>query len=630
MWVDVFPLWPLMALATLGLGAPVRLLLLPRRTATATEVLAWDHLLGSGVAGYVLMAAGYLRLLHPALGWSLIAVGSALGAREIRAVLALRVRRRPRIGRGVTLALWLLTGLALLWQAWGCLTPEFGGDALNYHLGAPRDWIDAGRVTDSPLRFHPAMAVHHLMIYTWCLLVGGDVLCKLVQTTQFLAAALLIGALGRRLAGRRAGALAACFAVFSIGAAWYRAPVFARSDLTALLFSAGMLWAGVRLVRAPHPRWALVAGVATGLAVATKYSTLPFAVLPGAVALAVGLITRPGRLMMSLGVTGAVAVLVLSPWLTRGWLVTGDPLYPLLSDHLRIAPDYEEGRRQMADYQAAYRISHEPYLSCDRWRLWMRRLRDAATEGDFLIPGLHLLAPVALLTRSRVLRSLGAFGLSAVAAFALISLAEIGRLFLITAPASASLLAWAFTTGAQRTRLGGVLCLLAGLTAAWVLVQHQVIWSRMPHIRWGGQPVMTRAAAEAFIRKRTPHFIHVIPAYQWMDTHLPRGARVLCINHPYAYHLPRPHWTRDRWNMEVYDWLLARLGSTEAVTAQLQAQGITHVLRQGEHFAVDPSYWTWERTECRTVWQSGDVWVLALRPQGADANVPATASSGSP
>jgi dolichyl-phosphate-mannose-protein mannosyltransferase len=612
MWFDVFPLWPLMVLATLGLGAPLRLALMRSLRLTRSETLAWDLLWGMGLTGFLFLLAGHTGLLHPALGWGVVLIGAMMGVVELRRV---GVPSLLHTGDRSVSVLHALTALALLWQVWGCLTPEFGGDALNYHIAAPLDWIREGRIVESPLRFQAAIPSHHLMVNTLLLLLGGDVLCKLMQTVQLIAAIALIAAMARRVGGRQVGALASCLATMSICAAWYRCPVFVRSDLLALLFATGALWSAVRWMRDGSARWAAIMGMAVGLTLSTKYTAIPFLLVPLMVGLIVAAPAQGGALSLRLrafALITAGALLTFSPWMLREWLVTGDPVYPLLSDHLRIDPDYDEGRQRMAVYQEEYRISRAPRLSWDRWRLWKRRMRDASTEGDFLVVPLVLLAPIALLARRRVLRFLGGFGVAATAVFALITLAEIGRFYLITSPVSATLVAWALMRLGTHCRAGGLIGVAAGVLACGVLAQHQIHWSGSEHIRWHGQIVMTRASSDEFIRERARGFEWIIPAYQWMDDNLPEESFVLCVNHPFAGRMPRRHWGRGQWGMEAYDWLLARLGSPEAVTAHLRGMGITHVFRQGTDFDTDPSHWTWERESTRPIWHEGDVWVFAL------------------
>ncbi|MBN1476194.1 glycosyltransferase family 39 protein, partial [Candidatus Sumerlaeota bacterium] len=407
MWFDVFPLWPLTVLIALGLGAPMRLALMRSLRLTRAETLAWDLLLGMALTGYLFLLAGYTGLLHPTLGWAVALIGAVIGGAELRFVGVPRSLRTAE--RGVAV-LHTLTALALLWQIWGCLTPEFGGDALNYHIAAPLDWIREGRIADSPLRFQSAIPSHHLMINTFLLLLGGDVLCKLMQTTQLIASAILIASMARRVAGKRAGALAPCLAVMSICAAWYRCPVFVRSDLLTLLFATGALWCAVRWIRDGASRWPAIMGLTVGLALSTKYTAIPFLLVPLTAGLIIAAPAHGGALSLrfrALGLMILGSLIAFSPWMLREWLVTGDPVYPLLSDHLRIDPDYDEGRQRMDAYQGLYRISRAPRLSWDRWLLWKRRMRDATTEGDILVVPLALLASIALFARRRVLRFLG-------------------------------------------------------------------------------------------------------------------------------------------------------------------------------------------------------------------------------
>lgn len=613
MWFDVLPLWPLLALATLGLGAPVRAVLLRGARLSRPERLAWDFLLGTGLSGYAIMGLGFAGALTTSTGWTLAVVGVWLGGLELRAVGFSRRTRKPWDIR----VLLGLTALAVLWQLWGCLTPEFGGDALNYHLGAPRDWIDAGRIVNTPLRFTSAITGHHLMIYTWCLLIGGDVLCKLMQTTQLIAALVLAHSLARHVSGSaRVASLATCLLILCLTAAWMRVPTMARSDVMALLFATGALGALVRVVVSSERKRLPALGVCVGLAAATKYSTLPFLAVPAACALVGGKLRTGEALrptLKTLGIFCGMAALSLSPWMLREWATTGDPLYPLLSDILPIEPDYAAARKRVDAYQATFPLPEGATPLHTLAESWKRKALHAAAEGDFLLLFMPLLALGALCARRPRIFALGVFGTVATLLLASLALAELGRFFLVTAPVSAALAALGLDNLSRRTRLRGPLNVAAAGVALIVLLRCQIMWLGYDHMRWDLRPVMTQDAAMRFIQTHTPEFQHVIPAYEWIDANLPKDATVLCVNHFHAYHLPRRHWTSGRWNMEVYDFLLAETDTPLNVTEVLRTIGITHLLRQGDNFEVDPTYWPWEAETTDLLWHEGDVWVFSLR-----------------
>ena len=102
-------------------------------------------------AGRAALGAAALSVLTFVLGlagvfqqWLLIALTGVLavpGARQGR-----RLVRRVELPRGP--ARWLLapTGLALLLGLVGAAAPPTSADALRYHLGAPRWWLELGRI----------------------------------------------------------------------------------------------------------------------------------------------------------------------------------------------------------------------------------------------------------------------------------------------------------------------------------------------------------------------------------------------------------------------------------------------------------------------------------------------------
>jgi 4-amino-4-deoxy-L-arabinose transferase-like glycosyltransferase len=202
-----------------------------------------------------------------------------------------------------------------------------GGDGLEFHLLANQLADGDGYV--QPLVVAPGHVptADKPPLYPLLLagpsLLGWDSLAVHRVLSCLMGSALVIGTglLGRRLAGERAGLIAAGLA------ALYPLLVALdgslRSESLYAPLVAFMLLAGYRLVDRPSPARAVVLGALIGLAALARSEAVLLGVLL-LVACAVRL--PPGRRVRPALTAAAVGVLVLAPWPLRNWSEFGAPL----------------------------------------------------------------------------------------------------------------------------------------------------------------------------------------------------------------------------------------------------------------------------------------------------------------
>lgn len=190
------------------------------------------------------------------------------------------------------------------------LTPNLDVDSLVYHLGAPSQFLRAGRVLldHVPFTFHVPLTIE--MAYALPLALGQDGFPQWLVFTSLSAAAAV-------WAGR-------CLSRGERQAAWL-GPVLASSSAQVLWLgsiakidmAAAAQFAGGAVLCAPGT-WAL-GGLLLGLALASKFVYGPL--------IAVWVVVQlPPRRLWRWGLVG----LVLPPatWWAKSWLATGDPVYP--------------------------------------------------------------------------------------------------------------------------------------------------------------------------------------------------------------------------------------------------------------------------------------------------------------
>lgn len=304
--------------------------------------------IGLSVMSSYTLALGLAGLLHRAwfLGPALLVVGTAIYCQV----------RRPRTpaprgdSPGANLWLWLAAPLAAF-IVLGAMLPPVEFDAREYHLQAPKEFYQRGRVELLPHNVYANMALgsemHTLAAMTalddW---ERGALVGKTMQAAFAILTALALVAAGSRWYSTSAGSLAALVWLSTpwvalVGMAGLVEPTAAC--YTLLTFHAALalspqpenetgdsrapLLAGSAVDR-PEASFALV-GFLAGSAVATKYPAALFVLAPSlcyVLWIARGQRVRAGILFL------AAATLACGLWFAKNWYFAGNPTYPLLYD----------------------------------------------------------------------------------------------------------------------------------------------------------------------------------------------------------------------------------------------------------------------------------------------------------
>lgn len=270
-----------------------------------------SFLIGAGAGAIVLLGLLLVRVWFPAV------MGAAL---LIPAGVALLVRR-PAVPLDLTVESpgWIALLPVVLVFPW-LLTPELQTDAWEYFLNGPDRWIHlhgfSVRGATPPLHY-PFVAE---MLYAIPLLFARDHVARwlngLVLVSGIWAAATVFGV---RLRHAFLVALTSATSVYALTCGKNEG-----FQAGAILLAVSCGWLAVR--RGSSSARAL-SGIFAGLAISTKYlAGLNVAWVPVLLWW-----ESPRRLIRPWIEWGLVAVAVVSPWLLKTWLMTGDPAYPVLS-----------------------------------------------------------------------------------------------------------------------------------------------------------------------------------------------------------------------------------------------------------------------------------------------------------
>jgi len=299
---------------------------------------------GLGVFAYATLALGSLGLLEAAAFWALAGVLLIAGYSPLRRTVADVLRAAHESAAAWKPFDWTLVVAAVVLILIGLLcvgTPILDYDSLEYHLGAPADYLAAGRVQFLHHNVYAAFPEHVEMLYLAGIVLSGGKIIGMAAaiTTQLLfgvLAALAVGRIASRFLHANAGLPAAVFSLscpmaIVIAAVGLVEQAFCFYTAVALL--AALEWTYGEADPRARRGWIILAGLCCGLAVAVKYTALLLLCLPlGAAVLVVSLARdKSWRSRLAVPVLLALCALVaVLPWLVRNLAETGNPVFPLL------------------------------------------------------------------------------------------------------------------------------------------------------------------------------------------------------------------------------------------------------------------------------------------------------------
>lgn len=285
-------------------------------------------LIASGI--FVLGLAGLLWPL-PLLAWILaISLWAAPDILRIIKSLPALLRRgieswksTPFLSKG----LLALSGVIAFLAVCLALVPPWDYDGLMYHLEAPRQFLQAGRIVPLPLISQANGPMLVQMVYTLGVAAGIDSLSKLVHLSGAALLILATYSFGNRYLGGRKGWMPA---VMLLGTPMVLVlATFAYIDLVWALYSFLGLYALINWTEERDPAWLVLSAILSGFAVGSKYNALGYT---GILFLFVTWSARQrGRreLFRSVLIFGGVVLAIGAPWYVKNWVWTGNPFYPL-------------------------------------------------------------------------------------------------------------------------------------------------------------------------------------------------------------------------------------------------------------------------------------------------------------
>lgn len=317
---------------------------------------AWQRLIFGLLIGWVFLATATL-MLGLAGFCNRVALGALLLATAIRGIsgwtsywqyLVRQVEADPTASEFRN-SRWITTVMVLLYLITVpyAVTPSVESDELRYHLAVPEAYLESGSIEYLPHQAFSNFPFMIEMLFTMAMALQGPEGAKLVHLAFLEHCAVLIALLSflmLRLSlgkGREISAFGARTVSGLAGAAFASVPTatvlacWGFVDIATVAYLLALVYLGALILVKPRRPPAWLVGVIVAGGIGTKYLMIPL-VLVLALYLTALLITtkdrrrKPRRGVVRYLVTVAVvAAALVSPWLIKSAIWTGNPVYPL-------------------------------------------------------------------------------------------------------------------------------------------------------------------------------------------------------------------------------------------------------------------------------------------------------------
>lgn len=217
------------------------------------------------------------------------------------------------------------------------LIPETFYDALVYHLALPAQYLLHGGVFPTPANSYSGIPALPQMVSGLALAIEPwGIAASILHSSLLLWCCVALIGLSRRLGRPKAGVVAALIFAATpvvIGES-FRVSVGLEWALMELCCLTGLLAVVEEQGEAPMPA-VVLSGCFLGFAMATKYPAwlLALAVAPLLAAGRLSTMEERKRFMVRLLVCGAVASVLIAPWVLKNVFFYGNPLYPFFHEH---------------------------------------------------------------------------------------------------------------------------------------------------------------------------------------------------------------------------------------------------------------------------------------------------------
>lgn len=542
------------------------------------ETISFSVALGLGAISFLIFLLGLFHLLYPpVLLVSLLIClipASRLPGQLLRSVKGKWPTKSSRILQWALLIAVILVVSAPFFIL--PLYPPTVWDTIQYHLAAPKIYMQQHALTFTPYLRYPVFPQTNQMLFTGALLLYDDVLAHLIQFLMMLTLAAAMIGFGKRHLTSRAGWWAAAALLATHLVIWLGSTAMVDAGLMLFVFlSAYALW---NWYQEKEFFWLVLSGIFSGLAFGSKFTGAVFPVIYCASLLATS--SRRHRFLAPL-VLGGVALLVASPWLLRGIFYSGNPIFPFFEEFFVSI----FGQRQVDPAGFSDQVEGSIWIGSPRTLVSLLKLPwNLIFEQHLFIPE----APFSKICFVLLpLTSVIAYFNPKIRWLLLLAIAytvfwffgyQILRYLTPALPfyclATAGAVDWLISRIADRSGwsarldsgvLTGLVC-VAVLYSSWYYVARRV--------RWEGPIPVSVADRDRYLTARLPSYA----AYQFLNSHAGDDYRLYALDMNRMAYFADGLFMGDLYGDARYSRITSRLNSSEALYHELSRLGASHFL----------------------------------------------------
>jgi hypothetical protein len=211
------------------------------------------------------------------------------------------------------------------------LAPPIGNDSLAYRLAQIRIYAQDHAVGYVPYTRESLWPNLTEMLYTYGMVMGSDILVKLIAWSFGIIATFAVFAATKRLSPWRYAVLPT--SVVLLTPLIFNQMRYVYVDISLALFSFALLLAFMTFIKEKSIKWAVLAGIFAGFVFSVKYTAIITAAGMSIVAL-YGVFTSENKktIIKGLVIMAVFAFIFSFSWYLRSYLVKGNPVYPYLAD----------------------------------------------------------------------------------------------------------------------------------------------------------------------------------------------------------------------------------------------------------------------------------------------------------
>ncbi len=305
--------------------------------AGAAEEIAFSTGLGLGIIILAVFLLGVFSFLYAAPLIGLLILFAAAGAFYLKKYPPGRLFPGEKLGflDKAALAALFLTAAVNLANALG---PEIFYDSLVYHLGAPNFFKIAHRIAEMPDVLYSNLPLNHGMLFTAGLLIKDEMLSKLINYSAGILCCLAVIAVSIRYFGVKTGIWASL--IFYTIAQVMISSWSCGTETSITLFAVLSLYGMILYRENGDIKLLIISGIFSGLAMGVKYTGIFIAA--GVIFSHFAAVKKfSPKLLRDTVLWGAVASVVVMPWLIKNYAYKHDPVYPFMGGVFKISGDYD-------------------------------------------------------------------------------------------------------------------------------------------------------------------------------------------------------------------------------------------------------------------------------------------------